>query len=80
MDTLVTVITFALAIYGVATVISDYDGPFGLFSELRANFHVFRCAVCLSFWVMLGIMLLYSVHLAALAAFGLAILLIRNEL
>lgn len=37
-----------LASYGIVTIISAYDGPFGIFVRIRSKFmSLFSCNVCL---------------------------------
>jgi len=50
----------ALAVYGISALITQYDGPWGLFARLRAKLpnSAFWCAVCLSVWVVIPMILL----------------------
>lgn len=80
MDAFSSVLILGLATYGISTLLSDYDGPLGIFNELRANFSVFRCGVCLSVWVGLVLAILTLTHpMVYLAALGLSILAMRYE-
>lgn len=48
-------IIYVLAVYGVSTLISDYDGPNNIFYRLRSKYSksALTCTVCLSVWVAL---------------------------
>lgn len=45
------VILSILATYAISLVVSSYAGPFDVFARMRGNWSVFRCFVCLSFWI-----------------------------
>lgn len=81
MDLLVSVIVYGVATYGIATVITDYDGPFGVFDSLRQKFALFRCSVCLSTWLIVVFWLVGGLAIIeSLAALGIAVFILRNEL
>lgn len=48
-------IIIALGVYGVSTLIADYDGPHSIFIKLRKKFSagLFECNVCLSVYIAL---------------------------
>lgn len=71
----------ALSVYGIATILAEYDGPAMLFAGLRRSSigKLFSCSVCLIPWltiifaIALGLSLLES-----LAVVGLSMILARN--
>lgn len=75
-----TVILIALACYGVATLVSDYDGPANLFVKIRKLHKVFRCNTCLSFWfVMISSIFIFNGSvLYMLATLGLTVAMTRK--
>lgn len=66
MNMLITLLTALLATYGVAKLISNYDGLFNVFLWLRNRDSVigklFSCTVCLAVWV--------AIPVAYFAGFG----------
>ena len=50
----------ALAVYGLAALISSYDGAWSIFARLRNKYpnSPLQCAVCTSVWLVLPIMAL----------------------
>ena len=55
----------ALATFGSASLVTNYDGPFEVFLKLRSRFKLFRCTVCLSCW--LAFPMLYLTAIGALS-------------
>ena len=47
-----------LATYGVATLMTDYDGPYGAFKSLQDKYAVFQCNVCLGVYILLPMYIL----------------------
>lgn len=73
------IIQVAIATYGLAVLISDYDGPFDILYSLRGRYYrLFSCHVCLSFWIAIPISIMTEIGLIGyLTALGLVILLER---
>jgi len=68
----------ALATFGVSALISNYDGPMGVFVRLRSHVAATRCCVCLSVWLGIPIALLTGVGVVGyLAIIGTVILIER---
>lgn len=40
-----------LATFGLAALVTNYDGPLSVFISLRSKYRVFECTVCLSVWI-----------------------------
>lgn len=55
----------ALATFGAAALISDYDGVFDIFLRLRKKSKAFGCIVCLSFWIAIPMLYLTSIGIMA---------------
>lgn len=71
----------ALCIYGVSSLVVNYDGAFGIFERLRrvkAMRSVTSCQVCTAFYVTLPFLFIIE-PIQALAAYGLVILAVRYE-
>lgn len=67
-----------LGTYGVATLVSDYDGAFGIFKRLRKLGEVFECNICLTPWIALPIAYLAGLSFVEyLAVIGLVIIIER---
>lgn len=50
------IITAILATFGIASLLTEYDGPFNAFVRLRGYVGgPFKCLVCLSCWVAIPI-------------------------
>lgn len=76
---IITIILAASGAYGVSTLLSEYDGPWGLFSKLRNLGSVFRCSTCLSFWALLPIAIISDLNiLGYLAALGITVAATRH--
>jgi len=73
----------ALSVYGLASLITGYDGPKGMFLKLRNKYpySAINCTVCLSCWIALPMILtgayLGLAFLAPFAIVGVVILLER---
>lgn len=71
----------ALAVYGISSLITQYDGPFNGFCRLRDRFpsSALHCVVCVSVWLTVPIVLagVYAgvAFIAPLAIVGFIILL-----
>lgn len=66
--------------YGIATIVADYDGPFGVFERLRRSrlAKLFACNVCLMPYAAIPLALGLDVGLYGyLAAIGLGVILAR---
>lgn len=50
----------ALAVYGLAALVVNYDGAWSIFARLRNRFpnSALHCTVCLSVWISVPIILL----------------------
>jgi hypothetical protein len=70
-----------LSVYGISSLLVDYDGPFGIFYRLR-NLNrlrsVLRCQVCTGFYLALPFLLFVPFYIV-LAAYGLLILVAKYE-
>lgn len=68
----------ALATFGLAALVSNYDGAFGILLRLRRKFRVLDCTVCLSTWLALPMLYLTSIGemtvVLAFAIIGLVII------
>lgn len=76
---MIEVILAALATYGIATLVSEYDGPFNVFTELRTWLPALRCVPCGSVWIAAPIALLSGVgFIGYLAALGIVMVMERS--
>ena len=72
------IVMVALATYGVATLVSEYDGVFDVFSKLRSNIKAFRCVPCATVWIAIPIAVIMNVGVIGyLASVGISIALDR---
>lgn len=70
-----TTILSGIGVYGIATLIAEYDGPLALFVRLRNVAKVTRCNVCLAVWLGIPVALLANIGvLGYLATIGIVIL------
>ncbi len=75
----------ALAVYGLAALVSSYDGLYGVFARLRNKYpnSPLHCTVCLSCWLVVPIILLGAFvgiwAIAPLAVIGVVILFERLQ-
>ena len=72
------ILVFTGIIYGLSSLLTRYEGPFGVFERLRhvkPLENVLRCSVCTSVWVAFPFIVLWP--LEALAGLGFAILLLE---
>jgi len=75
----------ALAVYGLAALVSSYDGAWSVFARLRNKFpnSALHCTVCLSVWLSIPIILLGTYiglwFIAPLAIVGVVIFLEKNS-
>lgn len=53
-------LVLALAVYGISALMSEYDGPKGMFKTLRDEYpeSPLTCAVCLSVWLSIPILII----------------------
>lgn len=69
------IIICSLGVYGTSVLVSEYDGPFHIFSKLRARLTAFRCVPCASVWIAAPLAFFLGVGLTGyLAAIGLVLL------
>lgn len=75
---IIDIVFTALGTYGLATLVTDYSGPFNLFVYLRKK-GVPDCNVCVATWLLLPVLLLVMAGLGVpLAALGLMMILARS--
>lgn len=67
-----------ISAYGFITMITQYDGVFGVFKKLREIFFIFRCGVCLSPWV--GLLFIPNLSLLEYTALVGALVIAENRL
>lgn len=70
----------AVIAYGIATLVAEYDGAFGIFARIRAKFDgsALNCAVCFGFWIIAVILALgFTSPTEALLSLGLLIFMTR---
>lgn len=73
-DVLIT----ALATFGIAALVANYDGPYGIIARLRSKLTVAQCTVCLGVWVAIPLALFTDIGVLGYAAvIGIIILLER---
>lgn len=83
MQQALALIAATLATYGVASLVTNYSGPFNAFTSLRKSAKgelksALECTVCVATWVSVPIALIAGVgFLGWLAAIGAVILLER---
>lgn len=81
MDQLVSLIIIGLSVYGLASLVTSYDGVKDIFLTLRNKYprSALICTVCLSVWLVLPIYLAVlsglQLYLIPLAVIGLIIFL-----
>ena len=64
---------------GLALMISEYDGVFNIFVELRKKLEAFNCAVCLSPYIaLLPTLLLNLDFVEYLAIIGMSVIIVRR--
>jgi hypothetical protein len=76
-----TTLLIALAVFGIATIMVEYDGPGMVFARLRASRigKLFGCSVCLVPWFVAVFAVIFGLGvIEALGAMGLAVILARN--
>lgn len=69
-----------LIVYGLATIVTEYDGPFHVFAKLRASKlnSLLSCAVCVSPYIALLLIPLMGISLVQyLAVLGGSIIIAR---
>lgn len=77
--TAMLILLLALGSYGISTLLSDYEGPFDLFTKIRTVGKVFRCSTCLSFWISIIVSLITGLgFVETLAVIGGAVALTRH--
>lgn len=74
MDSLLTA---AIATYGISTLFAEYDGLFGMFHWLNKRGKPFDCNVCLLPYVALAVMLLPETTVFYLAIIGAGVIVAR---
>ncbi len=70
-----------LGTYGVAVLVSEYDGLFSIFAKARRSFlrPLLVCSVCFAVWVAIAFSIALNLSLLEyLAVLGGAVLLARN--
>jgi hypothetical protein len=74
-------ILISLATFGMAALITGYDGPASILARLREKSEVFRCTVCLSVWIAIPVCMIAAlggmVVISILAVIGAVILIER---
>lgn len=75
---MIDVVLTALATFAVCKIISEYDGPFSIFHDLRNRFKLFSCLACSSVWV--GVLFALFTHITFIeyfAAIGIVLIIDR---
>jgi hypothetical protein len=71
----------ALATFGVASLVSNYDGPYHVFAKLRSKYELFRCTVCLATWLATPLFFLatngFLAYVTSLAIIGVVVIIER---
>lgn len=78
---MIEVLFAALSVYGIATMLAEYDGPAMIFSTLRKSKigKLFSCSVCMLPWLTAIFAIALGLDIfESLAAIGLAMILARN--
>lgn len=72
---LTSFIITALAVYGMSTLIAEYDGPFDIFKKVRGSTKssLFTCVVCIACWLAIPVTLL-GLHVGILWLMPLAVI------
>lgn len=76
---MIEIIIASLATYGVATLVSEYDGAFNVFTKLRSKLPALRCMPCAATWIALPIALFMDIGVMGyLAALGIVVAMERT--
>jgi hypothetical protein len=54
---MIEIIVASMAVFGMAALISTYDGPFDILALAREQVGMLACTVCLSVWIIAGMFL-----------------------
>lgn len=74
---IITIFITALATLGISVIITQYDGPCGIFQKLRSKIpkSPITCTVCLSVWVAIPLSIITEIGLVGyLAVIGFIII------
>lgn len=71
----------ALATFGIASLVSNYDGPYNIFTKLRSRYEMLRCTVCLATWLATPLFFLaangFLAYVTSLAIIGVVVIVER---
>lgn len=78
MNELIEIIIISVALYGVTTLVAEYEGVFGVFAKLRSAITFLQCVPCSAVWIGIPLAFVSGIGLIGyLASIGFVLLLDR---